>query len=133
MEQKKVVFIEDDEQDMRLIKLYLNQPIPEAEFLFLDNSLDLLNLFEQGVFPSIVFLDLNTPSISGQELLENTRKLYPNCTTLFFIFSSSQRRQDIIECYKLGVSGYFVKPYDINQFKSTISVFNNIITSIEVV
>ena len=131
MKAKRVFFVEDDEQDLSLIKLYLNLDHDNTQVEFIDNSSEVLKHFAKGYFPDIVFLDLNIPSINGKELMEKVGKLYPDNKTIFFIFTSSQRNQDIKDCYKLGIGGYFIKPYDLELFKEIVQMFNLIIKNME--
>lgn len=86
--------------------LKLNHKIIEA-----NNGEDALKILEQkDVLPDIILLDLNMPKINGIEFLgilknDDTLKYIPT-----IILTTSNNQKDLLECYKIGVAGYVLKP-----------------------
>jgi len=74
-----------------------------------------------AVLPDIILLDLNMPCMGGKEFLE-TIKLDPGLRFIpVIMFTSSDAPADIRECYELHASSYIIKPFDIQQYTSTLN------------
>ncbi|MGB0980479.1 MAG: response regulator [Winogradskyella sp.] len=117
----KILLIEDDMIEViklnRAIKsLQLNHKIIEA-----NNGEDALKLLEnKNDLPDIILLDLNMPKINGIEFLKilkaNERLKY--IPTIILTTSNNQR--DLLECYKIGIAGYVLKPLKYEDYISKI-------------
>ena len=67
-------------------------------------------LKEKKSLPHIILLDLNMPKMNGIEFLailkeDEVLKYIPT-----IILTTSSHQNDLIDCYKIGVAGYMVKP-----------------------
>ena len=67
-------------------------------------------LKEKKNLPHIILLDLNMPKMNGIEFLailkeDEVLKYIPT-----IILTTSNHQNDLIDCYKIGVAGYMVKP-----------------------
>ena len=60
--------------------------------------------------PELVFLDVVMPGGSGVEVLRQVKELFPETTVL--MVTSINGRDIIMECRKLGASGYILKPFN---------------------
>ena len=58
----------------------------------------------------IVLLDLNMPRMNGLEFLQEVRNDPELSDTPVFVFTTSDRPQDISDAHRLNVAGYIVKP-----------------------
>src|SRR5215471_5959530 len=70
--------------------------------------------------PKLVLLDLKLPGADGLELL---RELRSHSQTRFIpvvVLTSSRRRQDMVESYKLGANSFVQKVVDFERFCETI-------------
>ncbi|WP_405575288.1 response regulator [Winogradskyella sp. Asnod2-B02-A] len=106
-----ILLIEDDmievmKLNRTISSLKLNHKIIEA-----NNGEEALKILEQkDVLPDIILLDLNMPKINGIEFLgilknDDTLKYIPT-----IILTTSNNQKDLLECYKIGVAGYVLKP-----------------------
>ncbi|WP_282030448.1 response regulator [Winogradskyella eximia] len=111
MKTLNILLIEDDmievmKLNRTISSLKLNHKIIEA-----NNGEDALKILEQkDVLPDIILLDLNMPKINGIEFLgilknDDTLKYIPT-----IILTTSNNQKDLLECYKIGVAGYVLKP-----------------------
>lgn len=66
----------------------------------------------------VVFLDLNMPHKSGQEVLEEMRETYPE--TPVIICTANSEIEMAVECLKKGAHDYLVKPINLNTFGSAL-------------
>lgn len=106
-----ILLIEDDAIEVMkfnrvLSTLNLKHKIMEANNG--EEALTILNVKE--VIPDIIVLDLNMPKINGIEFLSILKadeylKYIPA-----IILTTSNNRKDILECYKIGIAGYLLKP-----------------------
>lgn len=106
-----VLLIEDDTIEVMklnrtITKLKLNHKIVIA-----NNGEEALKTLKVDNFlPDIILLDLNMPKMNGIEFLsilkndENLRYIPA------IILTTSKNQKDLLECYKIGIAGYVLKP-----------------------
>ena len=64
----------------------------------------------------IVFLDINMPQVSGLELGYELRFLNPNINIIF----QTAYEEHALKAFDIGAVGYLVKPFSIEQIKSSL-------------
>lgn len=116
-----ILLIEDDAIEVmkfnRVLKtLNLNHKIIEAN----NGEEALAILKEKEVVPDVIFLDLNMPKINGIDFLKILKeddylKYIPS-----IILSTSNNHNDILECYKIGIAGYVLKPLKYEDYVERI-------------
>lgn len=101
----------------RVLKaLALNHKITEA-----NNGEDALQILKvKENIPDIIVLDLNMPKLNGLEflaILKNDKilKYIPS-----IILTTSGNQKDILECYKIGIAGYILKPLKYDDYLDRI-------------
>lgn len=113
-----ILFIEDDFIESmkfkRVLKtLELNHRIIEA-----GNGEEALSILTgKEIIPDIILLDLNMPKVNGLEflrILKNDEKLRYIPTV---IFTTSNNHRDILECYRIGIAGYILKPLKYEDYQ----------------
>ncbi len=124
-----ILFIEDDKIEVmklnRIVsKLGLKHRIIEAKNG--EEALKILN--GENKLPDIILVDLNMPKISGIEFLrilktDEVLKFIPA-----IVMTTSNKQSDILECYKIGIAGYIIKPlkYEdyINKLKTVLEYWS---------
>ncbi|WP_031425250.1 response regulator [Flavimarina sp. Hel_I_48] len=112
-----VLFIEDDEIEVmklnRTLKTSdLKHSIREAQ----NGEIALEILKSNERLPEIILLDLNMPKMNGIEFL----RILKNDETLKYIpvviLTTSNNRNDVLECYKVGIAGYIIKPLKYDDY-----------------
>lgn len=73
------------------------------------DGLEGVKLVEQ-VRPDIVLLDLDMPTMNGQEALEQILESHPNMAVL--MLTVSEDGEDLAECMRIGARGYLLKKID---------------------
>jgi CheY-like chemotaxis protein len=112
-----ILLIEDDTIEVmkfnRVIKtLGLNHKIIEA-----NNGEEALSILkDKEIIPDVIFLDLNMPKINGIEFLQILKaddylKYIPA-----IILTTSNNHKDVLECYKIGIAGYVLKPLKYDDY-----------------
>lgn len=78
--------------------------------------------------PDLILLDLNMPKINGIEFLTILKKDEDLRHIPTVILTTSDNQKDIHECYRIGVSGYMLKPlkYDdyVSKIKATLAYWS---------
>ena len=106
-----ILLIEDDmievmKLNRTISSLNLKHNITEAH-----NGEEALKYLEKkDKLPDIILLDLNMPKVSGIEFLnilkaDEVLRYIPT-----IILTTSNNQKDLLECYKIGIAGYVLKP-----------------------
>lgn len=78
---------------------------------------------DNAKLPDVVLIDMNMPKMNGLELLSIIRNHDSWKHLKCFIITTSEEKEDKDKVKQLGVSGYIVKPFKINN-PSSIDSFN---------
>jgi CheY-like chemotaxis protein len=112
-----ILLIEDDTIEVmkfnRVIKtLGLNHKIIEAN----NGEEALLILKDKEIIPDVIFLDLNMPKINGIEFLQILKADDYLRYIPAVILTTSNNHKDVLECYKIGIAGYVLKPLKYDDY-----------------
>ena len=122
----EILLVEDNPGDARLTLVALRDArILNHIHVVEDGEQALAFLRREGQYaeaprPSIVFLDLNLPKISGHDVLKAMKADESLKRIPVVAISSSDRSADVDRAYDEQVSCYIVKPFDIDQYFSAI-------------
>ena len=116
-----ILLIEDDAIEVmkfnRVLKtLNLNHKIIEANNG--EEAIDILNTKE--IIPDIIILDLNMPKLNGIEFLTILKKDEVLKYIPSIILTTSSNHKDMLECYKIGIAGYVLKPLKYEDYVDRI-------------
>ena len=88
-----------------------------------EEAISLLN--SNHNLPDIILLDLNMPRMNGIEFLEKL-SLHKKIKYIpIIILTTSENRDDLLECYKIGVAGYIIKPLKYEDYETKIKLVLN--------
>lgn len=117
-----ILFIEDDAiETMKfkrtLTKLKVQHKVVEAKNG--EEALEVLGSGEQ--LPDIILLDLNMPKMSGIEFLRVLKAddHYKYLPTI--MLTTSENRADLLECYRIGIAGYILKPLKYEEYEEKLT------------
>ncbi|MFT4698879.1 MAG: CheY-like chemotaxis protein [Flavobacteriaceae bacterium] len=118
-----ILLIEDNiievmKMDRTLSLLKLKHKITKAKTA--DEAFEILKQSES--FPDIILLDLNMPKISGIEFLSTLRSNDNLKHIPTIILTTSDNENDLNKCYKIGVSGYILKPLKYEDYVKKIEI-----------
>jgi response regulator RpfG family c-di-GMP phosphodiesterase len=121
--QLNVLFIEDNrievmKMDRTISTLKMKHNITEGRtvdeaFKFLEGKEDL---------PDIILLDLNLPKVSGIEFLTILKSSDDLKHIPTVVLTTSDNQKNLEECYKIGISGYILKPLKYNHYVDKIEI-----------
>ena len=111
----KVLLVEDEELARKTLAFYLNTIFDEV-ITACDGSeaLEIIkgNFSKKENF-DLIISDLNMPNLNGMQMIDEILKLLPN--QRFIIVSAYKNEEDLLKLINLRVSGYFVKPLNIDN------------------
>jgi len=114
----KILFIEDDiietmKLNRTISKIGLNYQITEAK-----NGEEAIAILKSGNhLPDIILLDLNMPRMSGTEFLKILKEDEELKYLPTIVLTTSENRTDLLECYRIGVAGYIIKPLKYEDYE----------------
>jgi CheY-like chemotaxis protein len=117
---KRLVYIDDDEDDILVLAEVLLQINDEIECISAVNAQDGLDLLEKSDPPHYIFLDINMPRISGKQCLQHIRANARYDHVPVVMLSTSTSDIDIKECMALGATAFLVKPSDLPTFSKKL-------------
>ncbi len=129
MEEKAVLLVEDNEDDVELtLRAFKKSRIVNEVVVARDGVEALDYLFGTGsytgrdtnILPAVILLDLKLPKIDGFEVLRRIRADERTRFLPVVILTSSKEEQDRVSGYKDGANSYIRKPVDFDQFAKAI-------------
>jgi CheY-like chemotaxis protein len=107
---QQVKLVDDDADACLLFEKALQKVDALFQFSCANSGEELLEDLEHNT-PSILFLDLTLPGMSGMECLEAIKRnpAYRNIKVI--VYSNSARMSDIAQAYERGADLFIVKPF----------------------
>jgi DNA-binding NtrC family response regulator len=112
----KLLAIDDDVQNLEIIKLALKRP--GLEIMTSDDPEEGFDIFLR-TRPRIVLLDLVMPKVSGIEILERMVGVDPGVDVI--LITAHYSAESAVEAIQKGASDYLTKPLDIDKLRSRIA------------
>lgn len=118
----KILFIEDDAIECMKMKRTVSKSGVTHQIVEAKNGEEALEYLQSAnPLPDIVLLDLNMPKMNGVEFLEILKRDDRLRFLPTIILTTSQNRNDLLSCYKLGVAGYLIKPLKYEDYEDKIN------------
>jgi len=115
--QKCQILLVDDEFDELEAYSLLLSSMGMENITTLSDSRKVLSTLEEMQSP-VVFLDLNMPNMTGQEVLKELKIKRPQVPVI--IVTADSEIETAVECLKLGAHDYLVKPINLEMFSSAL-------------
>jgi CheY-like chemotaxis protein len=108
---RNIMIIDDDEDDCALMAETLNEIDPDIKCKMIYNGRDAFDhIVESKEKPSIIFLDIHMPQMSGIEFLKLLKADPEFLPIPVVICSDSRLIGEMEECKKLGAIHFIMKP-----------------------
>lgn len=123
MNNNPIIIIDDDTEDLEIIKQAFSDLKVENEIIVFDDGfkfLDFIKTTDKKAF--FILCDVNMTKINGIELKKNIfddDRLRIKCIPFLFL-SSSKASTSIMEAYSFGVQGYFLKPSSFKEYSNML-------------
>ena len=127
--QLNVLLVEDNLIEVMKMRRTVSLLDLKHNIIVANNGEDALeHLEDKSKFPDLILLDLNMPKVGGIEFLAILKKNNETKHIPTVILTTSDNQKDLEECYRLGVSGYALKPlkYDdyVEKIKNVLSYWS---------
>jgi DNA-binding response OmpR family regulator len=123
----RALFVEDSAAEIRLITELLNRAHVQFDGHWVVNGEDAMHFlrrdtgFEAAPRPDIIFLDLNLPRVSGEDVLTEIRGDKDLAGIPVVILSGSDFEDDVINAREQGVVHYLVKPLNFEKLQEVVA------------
>lgn len=116
-----ILLIEDDAIEVMKFNRVLSTMNLKHKIIEANNGEEAFTVLKvKETIPDIIVLDLNMPKINGIEFLgilkaDEYLKYIPA-----IILTTSNNRKDVMECYRIGIAGYLLKPLKYDDYVDRI-------------
>ena len=125
---KRILLVEDDSKDVELTINALSEYCVANEIAIARDGEEALDfLYRRGTFasrlegnPVVILLDLKMPKLDGIQVLRHLKTDEQMHCIPVVVLTSSREDRDLVECYKLGVNAYVVKPIRFAEFVEAV-------------
>ncbi len=116
-----ILFIEDDKIETMKLHRTVSKFSQKHQITEAKNGEQALEVLKSNAkLPDIILLDLNMPRMSGIEFLRILKDHDEYRYLPAIILTTSQNRNDLLECYKIGIAGYVIKPLKYEDYEDKI-------------
>ena len=120
----KIVHVDDSRFSLKIAMNFLKQIFKEAEIVSLNDEEEFLKFLEESKLDDtdIFIIDLMLPKISGEELVKQIKKRYPN---VFVVVLSSNVQSNVKErLYGCGIDLFIEKPLTLDKLRDMEVCYN---------
>ena len=118
MHYSRVLLIDDDEDDQRFILMAIKEIGASVECITLNDARKALSQLETGaVVADVIFLDLNMPTMTGQQFLSELNKSKSLSEIPVIVLSTTANTETINATMALGATIFITKPGNFKDLK----------------
>ena len=115
----KILIADDDKIERTALRELIGEQ-PNLEIVEVENGQAALDALCDGLNPDLCIFDIRMPQLDGVELLARMRR-DPRLRSLKVVMTSATRdREIILGLAKLQISGYLLKPYDVEKSRAIL-------------
>lgn len=118
-EKLKILLVEDDRIEILKFKRSVSNIINDYDLSLSNNGKEAFIEIDKEI-PDLIILDLNMPDTNGIEFLTILKNDEELKHIPVIILTTSNNDKDILECYRLGIAGYVLKPLKYDDYESKI-------------
>jgi len=112
-----ILYVEDNEYTRESTLLILEDIF--GDIIIAVDGVDALEKFKKDQHKiDMVITDINMPNMNGLELSKEIKEIDVNMP--IFIFSAHNEASLFLDAIRIGVDGYLLKPFDIDQFTKVL-------------
>jgi CheY-like chemotaxis protein len=124
-----ILLVEDNLQDIEITQRAFAKGRVKNDLIIVGDGEEALDyLYQRGPFqapssaprPGLILLDLTLPKVGGLEVLQRIKQDESLRAIPVVVLTASQREQDVVNSYALGVNTYIEKPVEFDKFLRVI-------------
>lgn len=112
----KVLLVEDEENLARLLKEAIGDNF--HSFIIATDGINGIELFKKTK-PDIVITDIMMPRLSGLDMAKELKRINPKIPII--ILSAFSEKEKLFSAIDIGITKYFLKPFDIDELLDYIN------------
>ncbi len=129
----KILLVEDNVQDIEITQRAFAKGRVRNELTVVRDGEEAIDyLYHRGKYqdpatsprPGMILLDLNLPKIGGLEVLQQIKKDDQLRPIPVIVLTVSQREEDVVRSYDLGVNTYIQKPVEFDNFMRVVNAMH---------
>lgn len=113
----KILIVEDDAYMQLILKKFLSKAY---EIEICTNAMDALSFLQSGNLPDLVISDLNTPKLSGLDLVAQMQASGFFKSIPVIILSGEDSSEKRIKCLDSGADDFIVKPFNPAELEARV-------------
>ncbi len=126
----KILLVEDNVQDIEITQRAFAKGRVRNELAVVRDGEEAIEyLYHRGKYqdpatsprPGMILLDLNLPKVGGLEVLQQIKKDDQLKQIPVIVLTVSQREEDVVRSYDLGVNTYIQKPVEFDNFMRVVN------------
>lgn len=125
-----ILLVEDNLQDIEITRRAFAKGRVSSELVVVRDGEEAIEyLHHRGKYrdpassprPGMILLDLNLPKVGGMEVLQHIKNDAGLRIIPVIVLTVSEREQDVVRSYELGVNTYIQKPIEFETFQRVIT------------
>lgn len=124
-----ILLVEDSDEDAELIVRALRKScLIHAPVRVRDGLQALEYVYREGEYqnrpgtlPELILLDLKMPRVDGHEVLRTLKSDALTSSIPIVVITASAQERDLLQSYKLGATGYLIKPVSFGAFAEAVT------------
>ena len=125
MKYQNILIIDDDEDDQEIFLAAVKEVSTTVVSMAFDSGIEALKQLRlHSISPEVIFLDLNMPVMSGQQVLIELKNDPDLQSIPVIIFSTSSRPSTIQEMKDLGATDFITKP---SGFSDLVNILKSLL------
>ena len=122
----RILIVEDNPDHAEIIRRVLEERKATDEVSWVVDGGDALDYIERcqinhTPFPDLLLLDIKLIQMDGDKVLETLKKNESTKGISVVMLTTSSYEGEMEHCYKLGASGYIIKPLRFDEFRKKLS------------
>jgi len=123
-----ILLVEDNAADEVLTRMALEECTVASEIFAVHDGAEALqflrNKKKANTFPrqDVILLDLNIPKVDGMAVLKEIKRDREVDDIPVIVLTNSISRQEMLDAYKKGASGFMTKSFNVEEFNKNISL-----------
>lgn len=120
-----ILIVDDNRLEVLITKKSFKKLGLRTELVHVEDGEEAINYLSSGKRPSIILLDINMPKMNGLEFLKKRNENSTWRSIPVIVFSSSKPKENLKAAFRLGISGYMVKPIDFEEMTELLRAIVN--------